>query len=125
LNLYNKLVRDKVPATIVARGRSAVTRDLVGVELLRALRAKIDEEVSEYDAAAHDDQAAEELADLIEVIMALAKQRGFDEAAIQAIRAARADERGVFDLGHFLIAVEYPAAPPADARDGPAPPRAV
>ena len=54
-------MRDKVPATIVARGRSAVTRDLVGVELLRALRAKIDEEVSEYDAAAHDVAKAFEL----------------------------------------------------------------
>jgi predicted house-cleaning noncanonical NTP pyrophosphatase (MazG superfamily) len=46
------------------------------------------------------------LAALPEVVMALAKRRGFDEAAIQRLRAAKAEQRGAFDLGHFLIKAE-------------------
>ena len=103
---YNKLIRDKVPAMMLASGRKIVTRTVVGQELRAALRTKIDEEVAEYDAAVDDDLAAVELADLLEVIMALAKGHGFDEATIQRIRATKADQRGGFDLGYFLIKAE-------------------
>ena len=103
---YNKLVRDRVPAIITARGHKMVTRTLVGKELLAALRAKVDEEVAEYDAALDDDQAADELADLLEVIMAIARQRGCDEARIGELRAAKTLERGAFGMGYFLIKAE-------------------
>ena len=103
---YNKLIRDKVPAMMLASGRKMVTRTVVGQELRAALRTKIDEEVAEYDAAADDDLAAVELADLLEVVMALAKTRGFDEGAIQRMRATKADQRGGFDLGCFLLKAE-------------------
>ncbi len=106
MKIYNKLVRDLVPGILRAGGRKVVTRTLVGKPALEALRAKFDEEAAEYDAALDDEQAAIELADLLEVIMAIAKRRGLSEAAIQQIRAAKAAQRGTYDLGVFLVSAE-------------------
>jgi predicted house-cleaning noncanonical NTP pyrophosphatase (MazG superfamily) len=103
---YNKLVRDRVPAILLTGGHNPVSKTLVGKELLAALRAKVDEELAEYDAALDDDQAADELADLLEVIMAIARQRGCDEARIGELRAAKTLERGAFGMGYFLIKAE-------------------
>jgi predicted house-cleaning noncanonical NTP pyrophosphatase (MazG superfamily) len=103
---YNKLVRDKVPGTLRAGGHKVTTRTIQGAEMLRALRAKIDEEVAEYDAAPDDEQAAMELADLVEVVMAIARRRGFTEAAIQQLREAKAAQRGTFERALFLISAE-------------------
>jgi len=103
---YNKLVRDRVPAMLLASGHKTVSKTLMGKELLAALRAKIDEELAEYDAAPDDDQAAGELADLLEVIIALARQRGYDEARIGKLRETKTLERGAFGMGYFLIKAE-------------------
>jgi len=103
---YNKLVRDGVPAMLLAGGHNPVSKTVVGEELMAALRAKVDEELAEYDAATDDDQAAAELADLLEVIMAIARQRGCDEARIGKLRAAKTLERGAFEMGYFLIKAE-------------------
>jgi predicted house-cleaning noncanonical NTP pyrophosphatase (MazG superfamily) len=103
---YNKLVRDLVPGTLRAGGHKVVTRTLHGAELLKALRAKLDEEIAEYDAAVDDEHAVAELADLLEVLVALARQRGCTEAAIQQLRAAKADQRGAFDLALLLVSAQ-------------------
>jgi predicted house-cleaning noncanonical NTP pyrophosphatase (MazG superfamily) len=103
---YNKLVRDLVPGTLRAGGHKVSTRTLFGAELGRALRAKLDEELAEYDAAVDDEHAAAELADLLEVLLATARQRGFSESAIQQLRAAKAEQRGTFELALLLISAE-------------------
>jgi predicted house-cleaning noncanonical NTP pyrophosphatase (MazG superfamily) len=103
---YNKLVRDLVPGILRASGHKLVTRTLVGKDLMDALRAKIDEEAAEYDAAIDDEHAAMELADLLEVVMALARRRGFSEARIEELRAAKVAQRGTFDRAVFLISAE-------------------
>ena len=103
---YNKLVRDGVPAMLLAGGHNPVSKTVVGEDLMAALRAKVDEELAEYDAATDDDQAAAELADLLEVIMAIARERGRDEARIGKLRAAKTLERGAFKMGYFLIKAE-------------------
>ena len=103
---YNKLVRDLVPGTLRAGGHKVVTRTLHGTELQKALRAKLDEEIAEYDAAIDDEHAAAELADLLEVLLALAKRRGYGEAAIQQLRSAKLEQRGAFDLSLLLISAE-------------------
>ena len=106
MGYYNKLVRDLVPGTLRGSGHKGVTRTLQGSELLKALRAKIDEEGSEYDASPDDQHAALELADLVEVIMALAEQRGFSEAKLQQLRRAKAEQRGTFERAVFLLTAE-------------------
>jgi predicted house-cleaning noncanonical NTP pyrophosphatase (MazG superfamily) len=103
---YNKLVRDLVPGTLRASGLKVVTRTIHGKELLKALRAKVDEELGEYDAAVDDDHAAAELVDLLEILTAIARQRGYTEARIQELRADKAAQRGAFELGIFLVTAE-------------------
>lgn len=54
---YDKLVRDRVPEIIEANGNLPVTRTLPADEMLPALRAKMNEELAEYDASGNDEQA--------------------------------------------------------------------
>jgi predicted house-cleaning noncanonical NTP pyrophosphatase (MazG superfamily) len=100
---HNKLVRDKIPEVLQTMGFRTTTRTITGPEMLSALRAKIDEEVAEYDRATDDTQAVAELADLIEVILAIAGRLGYDEAEIQRVRSEKADRRGAFEAGCYLV----------------------
>jgi predicted house-cleaning noncanonical NTP pyrophosphatase (MazG superfamily) len=98
---YHKLVRDNIPAIIAATGASCETEILSDAEYLRLLDAKLDEELAEY----HKDQNIEELADLLEVIYACARARGYSLAELEAVRAAKADKRGGFDEKILLLTV--------------------
>lgn len=52
--------------------------------------AKLDEELAEY----HKDQNIEELADLLEVIYAATKARGYSLEQLETVRAEKAAKRG-------------------------------
>ena len=98
---YNKLVRDNIPAIIEATGAACETEILSNTDYLRLLDAKLDEELAEY----HQDQNIEELADLMEVIHACAKARGYTVAELEAVRAEKAAKRGGFDQKILLKTV--------------------
>ena len=98
---YNKLVRDSIPAIIEATGASCETEILSDADYLRLLDAKLDEELAEY----HRDQNLEELADLMEVIYACAKARGYTVAELESVRAEKAAKRGGFDRKVLLKTV--------------------
>ena len=65
---HNKLVRDNIPAIIQRHGEAPITRTLETAEYQDALRRKLHEEVAEFCATGH----LEELADILEVVYALA-----------------------------------------------------
>ena len=90
---YHKLVRDRIPEIIEASGKSCVTEILSDADYLELLDAKLDEELAEY----HKDQNVEELADLLEVIYAAAKARGYTLEQLEAVRAEKASKRGAFE----------------------------
>ena len=100
---HNKLVRDGIPALLARRGVRSETRRLSGERLVTALRAKVDEELAEYDAAAADDDALNELADVLEVVYALAASRGGEARELDERRARKARERGTFRQGIELL----------------------
>lgn len=89
---YNKLVRDRIPEIIEASGKSCITEILSDEDYLRMLDAKLDEELAEY----HKDQTLEELADLLEVIYAIAVARGYSVEQLETVRVKKAAERGAF-----------------------------
>ena len=93
IKTYNKLVRDKIPAIIQASGAFPETEILSDGDYLRMLDAKLEEELAEY----RKDQNVEELADLLEVIYACAKARGYSPRELEDVRARKAEERGGFD----------------------------
>lgn len=78
---YHKIVRDRVPEVIEASGKICISEILSDVDYLEMLDAKLDEDLAEY----HKDQNIEELADLIEVIYAAAKARGYSLEQLEAV----------------------------------------
>ena len=95
---YNKLVRDKIPEIIEADGKTCEIEILSDEDYLKALDAKLDEELAEY----HKDQNVEELADLIEVIYACAEARGYSKEELESTREKKAKIRGEFGKKFFL-----------------------
>jgi predicted house-cleaning noncanonical NTP pyrophosphatase (MazG superfamily) len=102
---YHKLVRDQIPRIIEAGGGQPVTRvpDQAGYQA--ALRAKLMEEAEEAQAAP-DGQLRSELADVLEVLQALATAHGMSWEDVVAEAARKRDERGGFDQRIFLEYVD-------------------
>lgn len=90
--IHEKLVRDRIPEIIQGSGKACSTRILTQDEYVAALDAKLQEELNEYQA----DKSMEELADLLEVMMAVAEARGHTFAEVEAIRQQKAEKRGGF-----------------------------
>lgn len=99
---HGKLVRDRIPEIIESAGKKPVTRILNEEEYLAALDAKLMEELAEYQA----DKSPEELADLLEVLMAAAEARGYGFDAVERIRREKAEMRGGFRERIWLEQVE-------------------
>ena len=87
-----KLVRDKIPEIIEASGATPLTRILETEEYLSCLETKLDEEVQEF----HESKATEELADILEVVYALAEAYGCSREQLQQIFDAKHTARGGF-----------------------------
>ena len=90
-----KLVRDKVPQIIRARGDEPIVRVAGAAEYRQLLLAKLTEETDEV-LAADDADMPEELADVLGVVLALASDLGLDAAQLEELRKAKAAERGGF-----------------------------
>lgn len=97
--IHNKLVRDKIPEIILANGDTPETRVLGKAEYDEELRRKLLEEAAE--AATSDDTT--ELADVLEVVYALAEQAGLTRKELETMRALKEQERGAFTKKLYLI----------------------
>ena len=98
---YNKLVRDRIPEIIRGDNKSCETVILTEAEYLEMIDAKLDEEVAEY----HEEQNLEELADVLEVLYAAAKARGYSIEELERCRLEKRENRGGFDERIFLKSV--------------------
>ncbi len=72
-DIYNKLVRDKIPETIQSKGEISYSRVLNEDEYKKELNKKLAEECCEVIAALTKDEILEELGDLYEVVKSIAK----------------------------------------------------
>lgn len=104
--VYNKLVRDRIPQMIEANGKSLHTRILRTEEYKTELQAKLREEAEEYLQAKDNLEALEEMADMLEVIRALAEVHGANWEQLEAIRVKKAEARGGFKDRVYLIDVD-------------------
>ena len=102
---HHKLVRDQIPAIIAAGGGQPVTRTLDDAGYEAALRAKLLEEAHEAEAAP-DGELASELADVLEVLQALAAVHNMSWEDIVSEAGRKRAERGGFDDRIFLEYVE-------------------
>ncbi|QHT59394.1 nucleoside triphosphate pyrophosphohydrolase [Paenibacillus lycopersici] len=105
--VYNKLVRDLIPRIIASKGRTCRTRMLDEEAYRKELLAKLKEEADEYFAAERPEEALEELADMLEVMRALAAVHGATWEQLEAIGAKKTALRGGFrDHRVYLIDVD-------------------
>lgn len=98
---YNKLVRDRIPEIIEETGDRCVYETLSEARYLEMLDAKLNEELAEYQ----ESKSMEELADLMEVVRAVAFARGSSMEEIETIRKAKAEKRGGFERKILLTEV--------------------
>jgi predicted house-cleaning noncanonical NTP pyrophosphatase (MazG superfamily) len=102
---YNKLVRDRIPDIISAAGERPVTRILDQAAYQDALLEKLTEEAHEARQAPPD-QLVAELADVLEVLQAVAQAHGMSWDHILSATAAKRSDRGAFNDRIFLEFVE-------------------
>lgn len=100
---YNKLVRDRIPEIIKAKGKSCRCSTVRGEELLAGLEAKLLEEFQEFTASS---RALEELADILEVVDGLAHFLGSSFEEILELKRKKRSERSGFEEGVWLEWVE-------------------
>ncbi|OKP92704.1 nucleoside triphosphate pyrophosphohydrolase [Paenibacillus sp. P32E] len=103
--IYNKLVRDKIPNIIRSSGKDCNCITLEYEFYISELKRKLREEVEEYTQAADDSEAVEELADILEVVHALAQIHKILPEDLEKVRAKKVEERGGFKDRNFLIEV--------------------
>ena len=100
--IYNKLVRDKIPGIIRDQGEIPNVRILDPEEFKIHLERKLDEEVAEF----HRDKDPGELADVLEVVFALADAMGCSREELMKLYQQKRDARGGFQDRIFLISKE-------------------
>lgn len=103
---YNKLVRDRIPEIIENTGKNFSTRVLDTREYIKELKKKSFEELQEYVETNNNEDAIEELADVLEIIHALAEYHGATIEEVEEVRKQKAEKRGGFKEKIFLIEVE-------------------
>ena len=72
---FNKAIRDKIPEIIQKDGHTCNIQTLSDEKFLVEIEKKLSEEVAEYQ----NDKNPEELADILEVIYAIAQLKGISK----------------------------------------------
>ncbi|MFZ1970632.1 MAG: nucleoside triphosphate pyrophosphohydrolase [Candidatus Nanoarchaeia archaeon] len=89
---YSKLVRDKIPEIIKAKGQVPIIHYASEEEYWKRLREKLTEEVDEF----LKDENTEELADILEVIDSICDFKKFDKKSLYELKEKKKFKRGGF-----------------------------
>ena len=96
---FNKAIRDKIPEIIQKDGYTCNIQTLSDEKFLVEIEKKLSEEVAEYQ----NDKNPEELADILEVIYAIAQLKGISKEELEKIRIKKLQDKGGFEKNLFLI----------------------
>lgn len=94
----SKLVRDRIPEILLADDAKFTMCVLSRDEYKDHLDAKLSEEVSEFK----QDHSLEELADVLEVVYAIAKAHGYTLDDLEQVRADKEQLKGSFSKQYFV-----------------------
>lgn len=103
---YNKLVRDRIPEIIEGNGEKPVIRILDEVEYKTELETKLNEEYHEVLGTTTSEDRIEELADMVEIISALAVLEGKTLDDVVEVAKQKSLKRGGFEKRIFLERVD-------------------
>ena len=98
---YHKLVRDRIPEIIEEDGKICTWETLSDEVYLHLLDEKLNEELEEY----RENKTLEKLADLLEVVQAVVRARGWTPEQLEQLRADKAAQRGGFEKRILLTSV--------------------
>jgi predicted house-cleaning noncanonical NTP pyrophosphatase (MazG superfamily) len=98
----DKLIRDKIPEIIRESGIEVFERVLEKDEYLKRLKDKLVEESEEVLSACSKKEICEELADVLEVMLALIKIYGLEFENITQKAEQKRSEKGGFNNRIFL-----------------------
>ena len=101
---FNKAIRDKIPEIIQKDGHTCNIQTLSDEKFLVEIEKKLSEEVAEYQ----NDKNPEELADILEVIYAIAQLKGISKEELEKIRIKKLQDSGGFEKNLFLIDTSEP-----------------
>ncbi len=102
MRVYNKLVRDNIPAIIESTGKKFACYTATEEEYLEKLQEKLLEEVNEF----LEDPSLEELVDVYEVFSTLRHVMGYSVEALERAADEKNLKRGAFDSRIILESVE-------------------
>lgn len=103
--IYNKLIRDKIPQIMEAKGKEFTIHALTNEEFEKELKNKLSEELQEFNQATPQEEI-EELADMVEVIYAYLKHKGVSIEEFERVRLNKQEKRGGFEKKLFLVDVK-------------------
>lgn len=89
---YDKLVRDRIPELIGAKGEECLFHIAEEEEYAEKLYEKLREETEELIA----DRSIGEVADVLEVIDAIIAKEGFSRDEVDSVKSRKREERGGF-----------------------------
>lgn len=89
---YNKLVRDRIIEIIEGKGQVAEYHTATDDEYRQKAIEKLQEELAEF----LESKDPEELADLLEIIFAVADSLGVGKDKLEKLRLNKATDRGAF-----------------------------
>lgn len=100
---YDKLIRDRIPEIMDSKGKKYIMRQTDNdMEKDSYLRKKLQEEVNEF----LESPSIEELADIKEVVLALADSLGYAPEELEFVRTNKRNARGAFEHGFILEEVQ-------------------
>lgn len=100
--IYNKLVRDNIPDIINGNGEIPITRILSQEEYKQELENKLYEEYQEVLNTTNSKDRIEELADMLEIMIALAKLEDKSLEDVLEVAKTKRLKRGGFNKRIYL-----------------------
>lgn len=107
--VFRKLVRDEIPTRIAEQGEKVIRASIRKSDSRAALLVKLFEEAHELLAANTLPEVTGELADILEVVRALATATGADWAHVQEAADEKRRSRGSFEKGVVLLETSWPS----------------
>lgn len=104
--VYNKLIRDKIPEVIKSKGHVPKFSVMSESDFREALKIKMAEEAKELTEAKTKGDILNELSDIQELVLAIAKNYDISMDEVEEKRKKKSQERGGFKKRFLLEYVD-------------------
>lgn len=110
----NKLVRDKIIQIMESHGSKLYSFQLNDQDFNKQLKIKLQEEAAEVQRTQTSQELIEELADVLEIVHALAKLHNINNQDLMKAQEQKRKEKGGYSDRIFLTFAEHPKDSPQE-----------